>query len=135
MSKRRLVDTNLIVRHLVQDNPQQAKVAGRLMEACDRGEVVLVVLPAVVAECVFVLESFYDLPRADIAREMAALASSPGIELADLAIHLDALNRYGRTRVHFVDCTIAAAAALLSLPVATFDSDYKRFPDVTVDVD
>ena len=119
MSKRRLVDTNLIIRHLVQDNPQHAEIAGRLFEACDRGDLVLVVLPAVVAECVFVLESFYELPRAEIAKVMAALVSSPGIELADLAIHLDALNRYGRTQVHFVDCTIAATAALRFLPVAT----------------
>ncbi len=49
-------------------------------------------------------------------------------------MHLDALNRYARTRLHFVDCTIAAAAALLSLPVATFDRDYKKFPDVVVDL-
>lgn len=58
MSKRRLVDTNLIVRHLVQDHERHAKVAGRLFDACDRGEVVIVVLPAVLAECVFVLDSF-----------------------------------------------------------------------------
>ena len=62
MSKRRLVDTNLIVRHLVQDDPRHAEIAGRLIEACDRGELILVGLPAVVAECVFVLESFYELP-------------------------------------------------------------------------
>ena len=134
MSKRRLVDTNLIVRHLVQDDPQHAEIAGRLIEACDRGELILVVLPAVVAECVFVLESFYEIPRADLARVMADLLSSPGIELADLAIHLDALERYARTQVHFVDCTIAATAASNSLPVATFDSDFKRFPDVVVDL-
>ena len=135
MSKRRLVDTNLIVRHLVQDHPGHAKVAAQLVEACDRGTLILMVLPAVVAECVFVLESFYERPRADIARVMSALLSSPGIELADLAIHLDALKLYGETRVHFVDCTIAATATALALPVATLDSDFRKFPDVTVDLD
>ena len=135
MSKRRLVDTNLIVRHLVQDNPRQAKVAGRLFAACDRGELTLVLLPAVVTECVFVLESFYEHVRADIARVMAGLVSSPGIELADLALHLDALDRYGRTKLHFVDCTIAAAAASLGLSVATFDAEFKKLPDVTVELD
>ena len=134
MSKRRLVDTNLIIRHLVQDHPGHAKVAARLVEACDRGNLILVVLPAVVAECVFVLESFYEHPRADIARVMSALLSSPGIELADLVIHIDALKRYGETRAHFVDCTIAATAAALALPVATLDSDFRKFPDVTVDL-
>ena len=54
--------------------------------------------------------------------------------MADLAIHLDALKRYGETRVHFVDCTIAATAAALALPVATLDSDFRKFPDVTVNL-
>jgi predicted nucleic acid-binding protein len=134
MSERRLVDTNLIIRHLVQDHPAHAKVAARLMEACDRGELILVVLPSVVAESVFVLESFYQHPRADIARVMSDLLSSPGIEMGDLPIHLDALKRYGETRVHFVDCTIAATAAAQDVRVASLDRDFRKFPDVTVDL-
>jgi predicted nucleic acid-binding protein len=34
VSKRLLVDTNLIVRVLVQDHEKHAKAAGRLFEAC-----------------------------------------------------------------------------------------------------
>ena len=132
MSKR-FVDTNLIVRHLVQDHPGHATIAARLMERCDRGELTLVVLPAVIAECVFVLESFYEQPRNDIARAMSALLSSPGIEVADLAIHLDALKRYGETRIHFVDCVIAATAAAFGVPVATLDRDFRKFSDVAID--
>src|SRR5579862_8375169 len=101
MSERRLIDTNLIVRHFVQDQERHAKIAGRLFEACDRGEITLVLLPAVVAECVFVLESFYEQSRADIAGTLAALIGSPGIELADRAVHLDALRRFGRSKLHF----------------------------------
>jgi predicted nucleic acid-binding protein len=57
VSKKRLIDTNLVVRYLVQDHEKHAKAAGRLFEACDRGDVVIVVLPAVLAECVLVLAS------------------------------------------------------------------------------
>jgi predicted nucleic acid-binding protein len=39
-------DSDLIVRYLVQDHERHAKTAGKLFEACDRGEVVIVVLPA-----------------------------------------------------------------------------------------
>lgn len=92
-------------------------------------------LPAVVAECVFVLESFYNHARADIARTMVHFLSSPGIELPDVAAHLDGLNRYSRSKMHFVDCVIASAAAALGLPVATFDSDFKKFPDLMIDLD
>ena len=135
MSKRRLVDTNLIVRYLVQDHDKHAKAAGRLFDACDHGELVIVVLPVVVAECVFVLESFYVHPRAEIASALGRLISSPGVEIRELAIHLEALNRYQRTRVHFVDCLIAATAVAENAPVATFDQDFRKFDDVRVETE
>lgn len=135
MSKRRLVDTNLIVRYLVQDHEKHAKAAGRLLEACDRGEVVIVVLPAVLAECVFVLESFYEHPRPDIASALSRLVSSPGIEISEVAIHLDALDRYKRTKIHFVDCLIAATAAVENVAVASFDQDFRKFTDVRVETE
>ena len=130
MSKRRLVDTNLIIRYLVQDHEKHAAAAGRLFDACDRGEVVLVVLPVVLAECVFVLESFYEKPRNETADVLSRLITSPGVEIVDLAIHGDALQRYARTKIHFVDCVIAATSAAGQMPVATFDRDFRKFTDV-----
>ena len=134
MSKRRLVDTNLIVRYLVQDHEKHAKAAGKLFDACDRGDVVIVVLPAVLVECVFVLESFYEHPRGDIASALGRLISSPGVEI-DAAIHLDALDRYRKTKIHFVDCLIAATAATENMPVASFDQDFRKFNDVRVETE
>jgi predicted nucleic acid-binding protein len=131
--KRRLIDSNLIVRYLVQDHERHARAAGRLLDACDRGEVVVVVLPVVLAECVFVLESFYEHSRADIASALARLISSPGIEIGDLPVHLDALNRYERAKAHFVDCLIAASAVADNMPVATFDQDFRKFGDIRIE--
>ena len=133
MSKRTLVDTNLIVRYLVQDHEKHAKAAGRLFDACDRGNAVIMVLPAVLAECVFVLDSFYQRPRGDIAAALGGLISCPGVEISGAAIHLDALDRYRKTKVHFVDCLIAATAAAENVPVASFDRDFRKFPDVRVE--
>ena len=134
MSKRRLVDTNLIVRHLVQDHEMHAKAAEKLFDACDRGDVAVVVLPAVLAECVFVLESFYEHSRADIASALGRLISSPGVEIDSPTIQLDALDRYRKTKVHFVDCLIAATAANENMPVASFDQDFRKFNDVRVEI-
>ena len=135
MSKRRLVDTNLIVRYLVQDHEKHAKSAEKLFAACDRGDLVIVVLPAVLAECVFVLQSFYEQSRGDIASALSRLLSSPGVEIAASAIQLDALNRYQKTKVHFVDCLIAATAANEDISVASFDQDFRRFTDVRVELE
>jgi len=134
VSKRRLADTNLIVRYLVQDHEKHAKAAEKLFDACDRGDVVVVVLPEVLAECVFVLESFYEHPRADITSALGRLISSPGVEIDNAAIHLDALDRYRKTKVHFVDCLIAATAAAENMPVASFDQDFRKFTDVRLEI-
>jgi predicted nucleic acid-binding protein len=134
VSKRRLIDTNLIVRYLVQDHEKHAKAAGKLFDACDRGDVVIVVLPAVLAECVFVLESFYQHARGDIASALGRLVSSPGVEI-DAAINLDALDRYRKTKVHFLDCLIAATAVTKKMPVASFDQDFRKFTDVRVETE
>jgi predicted nucleic-acid-binding protein len=134
VSERRLVDTNLIVRYLVQDHEKHAKAAGRVFDACDRGEVVIVVLPAVLAECVFVLESFYKHPRGDIASALGRLISSPGVEISGATIHLEALDRYRKTKVHFADCMVAATAAAENKPVASFDQDFRKFTDVRIEI-
>ena len=135
MSKQRLVDTNLIVRYLVQDHEKHARAAGKLFDACDRGDMVVVVLPVVLAECVFVLESFYGHTRTDIASALGRLISSPGIEISEVAIHLDALNRYKGSKAHFVDCLIAAIAMAKNVSVSTFDQDFRKFIDVRVEIE
>jgi predicted nucleic acid-binding protein len=135
VSRQRLVDTNLIVRYLVQDHEKHARAAGKLFDACDRGDVVIVVLPVVLAECVFVLESFYGHPRIDIASALGRLISSPGVEISEVTVHLDALNRYKGTKVHFVDCLIAATAVAADAPVSTFDQDFRKFGDVRVETE
>jgi predicted nucleic acid-binding protein len=135
VSKQRLVDTNLIVRYLVQDHEKHARAAGKLFEACDRGDLEIVVLPAVLAECVFVLESFYKHARADIASALGRLITSPAVEISEGTIHLDALNRYKGSKAHFVDCLLAATAVAKDVPVATFDQDFRKFVDVHVETE
>ena len=135
MSQRRLVDTNLIVRYLVQDHQKHAKAAEKLFNASDRGDIVIVVLPVVLAECVFVLESFYEHPREDIVLALSRLISSSGVEIDCVSIYLDALDRYRKTKVHFVDCLIAATAANEHMSVASFDQDFRKFNDVRVETE
>lgn len=135
MKKRRIVDTNLIVRYLVQDHEKHARAAEKLFAACDRGDLSVIILSAVLAECVFVLESFYERARGDIASTLSTLISSPGIEMDDMPIHLNALARYKVSKFHFVDCLIAAAASSANIPVATFDQGFRKFSDVRVETD
>jgi predicted nucleic-acid-binding protein len=132
---RRLVDTNLIIRHLVQDHKEHSTIASRLFSASDNGLVVLAVIPPVLAECVFVLESFYEQPRQAITDALRLLILSPGVECQDRSSCLDALQLYSRTKLHFVDCLVAARAVEDGIAVATFDKGIRKLPEVVVAVE
>ena len=50
--KQELVDTNVLVRFFTGEPPEMASKARRLVERADNGEIVLVVLPVIVAVAV-----------------------------------------------------------------------------------
>jgi predicted nucleic acid-binding protein len=81
------VDTNVLIRHLTGDPPDQAARATRLLSEADR----LLVPDLIVAETVYVLESFYEVPRARVAELVRAIVAFPGIGVADEPFLLRAL--------------------------------------------
>jgi predicted nucleic-acid-binding protein len=131
---RRLADTNLILRHVVHDNQAQMSVATNLFAASDRGELVIMILESVLAECVYVLESFYERERPEIAAVLKTIITGTGVEMDHRAVGVDALERYSRTTANFVDCLIAATAVEQGASVASFDRDFKKFRDVKIEL-
>jgi predicted nucleic-acid-binding protein len=131
---RRIADTNLILRYLVRDHAQHTAAAIQVFDACDRGDLGLIVLAEVLAECIFVLESFYRQPREQIARILGEFVTHPGIEMEHASAYQDGLRRYANTKLHFVDCVIASRAREEGLPIATFDQGFASFNDISIDV-
>jgi predicted nucleic acid-binding protein len=70
------VDTNVLIRHLTGDPPDQAARAPGLLSEADR----LLLPDLIVAETVDVLESFYEVPRLDFADAyLLAQAETSGV--------------------------------------------------------
>ena len=70
-----LLDTNVVIRHLTGDPPAMARRATKLLAT----ETELVLADLVLAECVYVLESFYEVERARVAELMRAALAVPSI--------------------------------------------------------
>ena len=128
--QRQLVDTNVLARFFTGEPPEMAVKARRLVERADAGEVVLVVLPVVVAELVYTLESFYELERKEVATKLLSFLESRGIEAVESTRVMDALTSCRDRNAHFADAYLAASAVELGNPVASFDRDFDKFKDV-----
>ncbi|MET4102743.1 putative nucleic-acid-binding protein [Roseovarius sp. MBR-78] len=124
------LDTNVLVRFLVQDDPGQAQVAGDIMDRltdADPGFVGREVL----VELVWVLERAYGYGRSEIAGALDGLLSSTElvIEAAD-DVGL-AVDRYRNDGFGFADLMIAAAARRAGASeLVTFDRKAARLPGV-----
>lgn len=129
---RYLLDTNVLVRFLVRDDPRQFARAAALFQQTADGRCELIVTHILLAETIWVLTSprLYDVPRADVADRLASLVVQPGVRCADAPVVLDALARFKATPCSFFDCYLAATAAATGDRVASFDKDLQRFKDV-----
>jgi predicted nucleic acid-binding protein len=131
MATHHLVDTNVLVRFFTGQPPDMAAKAKKLIAEADAGEVVLEVLPIIVAETLYTLESFYEMERKSVAASLRTFLQSRGIKAHERERVLDALQRHQGTNVHFADAYLAGSGAELGLSVSSFDRDLDKFDDIT----
>ena len=116
------VDTSVLVRHLTGDPPAMAEAATEYL----RTETELLLADLVAAETVYVLESFYEAPRARVARALRSLVAFDSVVCVDPALLLRAVEVYETDRVDFAEAYLAACAESTGVRrVASFD----RSPD------
>ena len=117
------IDTNILVRHLTGDPPEMARRATRFLAS--EGELLLVDL--VVAETVYVLESFYEAPRPQVADAIRSLLAFDPITCLDPALLLRALEVYEVDRLDFAEAYLVACAERSGVGrVASFDRSIDR---------
>lgn len=130
--KRYWVDANVLLRFLTGEPEPMAERAARLMRQAERGEVLLILTPLVVAEVVWTLKSFYRRPYDEIARVLVPLLSADGVETQEREILIRALELARNKNVDFSDAVLAVQADRHGEPVCTFDEDFKRLPGVWI---
>jgi predicted nucleic-acid-binding protein len=122
------LDTNVLVRHLTGDPPGQAKRATALLA----GSGPLLLADLILAECVYVLESFYEVKRPRVAELMRAALALPSIAVVDAQLLLRALEVYELDRLDFAEAYLVAQAETTGVQrIASFDRAIDRVTTVT----
>ena len=104
------LDTNVLVRYIMQDDAKQSPKATRLIESLTVDAPGFVALVCVV-ELGWVLSSAYGLTRQEQAQAFEALLRTKEIVLERADQLLKALRLFKGTSADFADCLIAQAGA------------------------
>ncbi len=109
--KRLILDTNLLVRFLVQDDAKQAVAATKLINDAQIGVYELLLDRMVLADLVYVLISHYKRTRVDVANTALAIVRSPYVRVEQEPELIDSLLRFRDQGVDLVDAWLAATGA------------------------
>jgi predicted nucleic acid-binding protein len=121
------VDTNILIRHLTGDPPDMAARATAYLASGAE----LLLADLIVAETIYVLESFYKAPRSQIAGAMRSLVAFDSITTVDPALLLRAVEVYEIEGLDFAEAYLVACAESTGIEkVASFDQSIDKVTTV-----
>lgn len=121
------LDTNVLIRHLTGEPPAQARRATAFLRRAEE----LLLPDLIVAEVVYVLESFYEVERARVAELVRAIIGNSAILVVDEPLLLRALEVYELNRLDFADAYLVACAEASGVgAIASFDRSIDRVATV-----
>ena len=120
-----LIDTNVILRYLLNDVPEQSEASNKLMDKL-MSEEEAYLHDVVIAELVWTLEKFYKVPRPKIREVISELLLIKGLLVSNKNILLKALEIFAEKNIDFADALIASMAMENEAEVITFDKDFSK---------
>ena len=117
------LDTNILVRHVTGDPPELAERATRFLATAED----LLLPDLILAEVAYVLESFYETPRSQVAEIVRSVLAFPAIQVVDAELLHRAVEVYDLDRLDFADAYLVASAERTGVAtIVSFDRSIDR---------
>ena len=125
------LDTNVLLRYLVQDDPKQTRAADQYVQQFAQSEATLFIPLSVVHETEWVLRSVYTFSKESIIEVFVSLLETREMQFQDEATVERAVFLFREHNVDFADCLhVATAFTYEQLPMMTFDKKASRVDGV-----
>ena len=129
MDNQIFVDTNVFLRFFVRDVESLYQKAMELFEKAEKGEAKLETSDIVIAEIVWVLESYYGFSKAEIKEVIDTILDTKNLKVANHTRLKEAIGVYASGKMDFIDAyNISYIKARGYRKVATFD--IKHFKNI-----
>ena len=121
----RFVDTNVFIRFLTNDVPQKADACEKIFKRAIEKKESLFTTELVIAEIIWVLESFYKLKKEEVRNKLEKILNTPNLMCPNKNLILIALTLYSKKDIDFI---YAYNALILKeegiSEVYSYDGDY-----------
>lgn len=118
-----LLDANIPIRHLTGDPPGQARKATAFLRQSQE----LILVDLIFAELIYVLQSYYERPKAEVAQLARSLLALDSIVTADHDVLLRSLDLYELQKLDYGEAYLVALAETSGIEkIASFDRQLDR---------
>ncbi len=121
-----LLDTNVILRYLLNDIPEQAEKARRIFNRARSLKARVKILPIILVEVVYHLIHTYKIPRNEVADTLQIFISPKWIKIENKDAILEALELFKNSKIDMVDLMLFTIAKHKGYEIVSFDKDFKR---------
>ena len=128
------LDSNILLRHLLQDDPEKARRCFELLQQAERGEIRLTTSESVIGELVYVLASprLYNLPPERIRALLVPIINLRGLRVPSRRLYRRALDLYAAHHIDFEDALNLAHMEKQGIRVIlSYDRHFDRIPGIT----
>ena len=103
-----LIDTNVLIRFLISDRSKKYKKLYSFFESLEHGDIRVELKLIVLFQVIFVLVSFYRIPKSSIADGIINLLKYRGITIKEKKIVLRTIELWHDQNTEIVDCYLIA---------------------------
>jgi len=123
-----LLDTNVLIRFLTVDRNKKYKKLHSFFESLERGELRVELKLIVLFQVIYVLKSFYKVPKKEIVGGLTQLLGYKGITIKEKKIVQQALDLWRDNNVEIVDCYLIACLEKDAQSIIySYDRDFDKF--------
>jgi predicted nucleic acid-binding protein len=126
------LDTNTLLRHALQDLPDQSARATAFIRRIEAGEQTVHTTDTVIFEAAFVLERTYKVPRSVIRDTLAPIIALPGVMLRGKRRYRRVFELYlTHPGLSFADCShVAVMESLRLTDIVTVDRGFDHISTI-----
>ena len=99
----KFIDTNIFIRFLVNDIPQKADACEKIFKSAVAKKETLFTTEMVIAEIIWVLESYYELSPQEVQEKVEKILNTPNLICPHKDLILNALIIYGEKNIDYID--------------------------------